>query len=95
MNVIKQGVQEQLRQGVNPNKIIYEGSGGNIKTGRANVRGAVKSIINSMGAVSPSSITDYMEQKVKLNPQDWLENYMKKTDPLLITPGVGSQFKEI
>ena len=95
LNVIKQGVQEQLRQGVNPNKIIYEGSGGNIRTGRANVRGAVKSIINSMGAVSPSSITDYMEQKVKLNPQDWLENYMKKTDPLSITPGVGSQFKEI
>lgn len=95
LNVIRQGVQEQLKQGVNPNKIIYEGSGGNIRTGRANVMGAVKNIINSMGGLPSGSMIDHMEQKHKLNPQDWLENYMKKTDPPLITPGVGSQFKEI
>lgn len=42
LNIINKGVQEQLRQGVDPMQIMHKATGGNINTGRGHVRQAVR-----------------------------------------------------
>lgn len=95
LSIIEQGVREQLKQGVNPNKIIYEASGGNINTGRGNVRGAVKAVIDKLGGSPAGSMVDYVEQKHRETPREWLRKYTEQTEPPLIIPGVQHQFEGI
>lgn len=95
LSIIEQGVQEQLKQGVNPNKLIYEASGGNINTGRGNVRGAIKGAIDKAGGIPAGSMINYAEQKQNADPQEWLKRYTQQTDAPLIIPGVQHQFKGI
>jgi len=95
INVLEQGVQEQLKQGVNTNKLIYEASGGNINTGRGNVQGAIKKAISKFAGTTNESMIDYIKQKNALGPQQWLQKYIKQTDPPLIVPGVQNQFEGV
>ena len=92
INVLEQGVQEQLRQGINPNKLIYEARGGNINTGRGNVQGAIKKAVSKFGGTPSGSMIDYVAEKNAPASQQWLEKYMKQTDAPLIVPGVQHQF---
>lgn len=71
LNIIKQGVREQLEQGVNP-KLVRGAIGGNARTGRGHI-----------------------EKAVKNSTQDWLNSYMRQTDPPLIVPGVQHQFEGV
>jgi hypothetical protein len=88
LNIIKQGVKEQLNQGIPASKIIYEGKGGNKNTGRANVKNAVEKFVNEFKGSAPGS----PQEK---NSQEWLQRYMNQTDPPLIIPGVEQQFKGV
>lgn len=95
LKIIEQGVREQLEQGVNPNKIIYEASGGNINTGRGNVKEAIKGAIERLGSTPTGRMIDYLEQKRNENPQEWLNRYTRQTEPPVVVPGVQHQFEGI
>lgn len=92
VNILEQGVQEQLKQGVNPNKLIYEASGGNINTGRGNVKAAIEKAVTKFGAKPNETMLDYTRQKNAPTSQQWLQKYMNQTDAPLIVPGVQNQF---
>lgn len=88
IDIIKKGVVEQLKQGVQPSEIVRRASGGSINTGRGHIRGAVENAIedyqkNYQSKPGASSILDrYLQQ-------------MKQTEPPLIVPGVSSQFEGV
>jgi hypothetical protein len=90
VEVIRKGVQEQLKQGVDPSQIINFGSGGNKNTGRGNVRTAIEGIVSDLKGPMPGS-----ETVKKTTPQQWLDRYMTQTELPLIVPGVENQFKGI
>lgn len=95
INIIEQGVKEQLQQGVDPNKIIYEAYGGNINTGRGNVKEAVKKAVSKLKKIPAGSMVDYIEQKQKLDELQQLKESIRQTEPPLIIPGMQHEFEGI
>lgn len=54
IEVLRKGVREQLRQGVSPAEIERSVTGGNARTGRGNVRSAIKNLLNEVSGPSPN-----------------------------------------
>lgn len=83
LEVLRKGVREQLQQGVDPRRMP---TGGNINTGRANVRGAVQSITQEiLGEMRLETTKDV--DGIDVN------KLLRITEPPRIQPGIESQFE--
>jgi hypothetical protein len=93
--VLRKGIAEQLRQGVNPATLPI---GGSRITGRAHLKQAVQDITAEILGKQRSvpRVSAPSEQQL-LRPigddSEWLQRYMRQTDPPRIIPGVESQFE--
>jgi lambda family phage tail tape measure protein len=93
--VLRKGIEEQLKQGVKPAQLPI---GGNINTGRAHLEQAVKDItaeiLGNKKSIPRAPASTERELLLPIGgDSEWLERYMRQTEPPLITPGVESQFE--
>lgn len=79
LEVLRKGIKEQLDQGVSPSVIKREVTGGNIRTGRANIEGAVRLLVDELSGAGAKPFDDRFFNQLQNQP--------------LITPGVESQFE--
>jgi tape measure domain-containing protein len=98
--VLKKGIAEQLRQGVQPSRMPV---GGNINTGRANLTTAVRELTQELvgnsrnipRAPAPSALPQSTRQLLLPlgDDSEWRKRFMEQTEPIQITPGVQNLFE--
>ena len=98
--VLKKGIAEQLRQGVQPSQMPV---GGNINTGRAHLTTAVRELTQELvgnsrnipRAPAPSALPQSTRQLLLPlgDDSEWRKRFMEQTEPIQITPGVQSLFE--
>jgi hypothetical protein len=98
--VLKKGIAEQLRQGVQPSRMPV---GGNINTGRANLTTAVRELTQELvgnsrnipRAPAPSALPQSTRELLLPlgDDSEWLKRFMEQTEPIQITPGVQNLFE--
>lgn len=78
LEVLRKGIKEQLDLGVSPSAIKMEVTGGNIRTGRANVEEAVRSLVDELSGSGTRPFDDRFFNQLQDQPR--------------IIPGVESKF---
>jgi tape measure domain-containing protein len=98
--VLKKGIAEQLKQGVQPARIPV---GGNINTGRAHLTTAVRELTQEIlgnsksipRAPAPSALPESSRQLLLPlgDDSEWRKRFMEQTEPIQIIPGVQNRIE--